>query len=154
MLSVSLTSAVPDFISVRESDGQRSTVFIKEYRELFRIYMYCLNTSFCYIKLTIRLKWLVWIYLREKSRKLDCNMEQGQLRLLKSFVEVCKKNPAVLYSPGLEFYREWLISLGATLPESKISFPTFENVHVLYNQILLWLRILKVLLSSVCIRKW
>lgn len=54
------------------------------------------------------------------NETLNITMEANQLRLLKNFVELCKKNPNTLYTPGLEFYREWLLSLGANLPESKI----------------------------------
>lgn len=35
-------------------------------------------------------------------------MEKGQLELLKGFVTLCKKNPAVLHKPELSFYKEWL----------------------------------------------
>uniref|UniRef100_A0A8R1HJR4 TPR_REGION domain-containing protein n=1 Tax=Caenorhabditis japonica TaxID=281687 RepID=A0A8R1HJR4_CAEJA len=36
--------------------------------------------------------------------------------LLKQFIGMCQSNPAVLHSPEFEFFRDYLTSLGATLP--------------------------------------
>ena len=44
--------------------------------------------------------------------------------LLKQFVDQCKANPALLHHPKLEFYREYLSSLGATLPEKPAEKPS------------------------------
>uniref|UniRef100_A0A0N5A8B5 TPR_REGION domain-containing protein n=1 Tax=Syphacia muris TaxID=451379 RepID=A0A0N5A8B5_9BILA len=41
---------------------------------------------------------------------------ETQTKLLKQFVELCKKNPSILYQPNFAFYREYLESLGAKLP--------------------------------------
>lgn len=44
-------------------------------------------------------------------------MDKQKIEELKFFVTACKSNPAVLHLPALQFFRDWLISLGATIPE-------------------------------------
>uniref|UniRef100_A0A915ART5 Hsp70-interacting protein N-terminal domain-containing protein n=1 Tax=Parascaris univalens TaxID=6257 RepID=A0A915ART5_PARUN len=40
----------------------------------------------------------------------------AQTELLRQFVQLCKKNPAILHDPKFGFYKEYLESLGATIP--------------------------------------
>ncbi|KAG5451507.1 Hsc70-interacting protein [Clonorchis sinensis] len=44
-------------------------------------------------------------------------MDSGQLKLLKGFVDLLKKKPDILHLPELAFFRDWLHSLGATIPQ-------------------------------------
>ncbi|CAL9029550.1 unnamed protein product [Prunus brigantina] len=43
-------------------------------------------------------------------------MDEAKLNLLKHFVEQCKADPCVLSDPSLSFFRDYLESLGATIP--------------------------------------
>ncbi|XP_068317476.1 FAM10 family protein At4g22670 isoform X2 [Pyrus communis] len=45
-------------------------------------------------------------------------MDEAKLNQLKHFVEQCKSDPSVLADPSLSFFRDYLESLGATLPAS------------------------------------
>ncbi|KAM1050554.1 hypothetical protein ACFX13_033016 [Malus domestica] len=45
-------------------------------------------------------------------------MDEAKLKQLKHFVEQCKSDPSVLADPSLSFFRDYLESLGATLPAS------------------------------------
>lgn len=46
------------------------------------------------------------------------SVDKAQIDLLKGFVTLCKGNPGVLNMPELAFYKEYLLSLGATIPEA------------------------------------
>ncbi|XP_027334180.1 FAM10 family protein At4g22670 isoform X3 [Abrus precatorius] len=48
-------------------------------------------------------------------------MDASKLNQLKHFIEQCKSNPSILADPSLSFFREYLESLGAKLPESAYS---------------------------------
>uniref|UniRef100_A0A5S6QKT3 TPR_REGION domain-containing protein n=1 Tax=Trichuris muris TaxID=70415 RepID=A0A5S6QKT3_TRIMR len=39
-----------------------------------------------------------------------------QIQLLRAFVEICRRNPETLHVPELQFYRQYLESLGARIP--------------------------------------
>lgn len=41
-----------------------------------------------------------------------------QLELLRQFVAIIKANPIILHTPDLKFFKDWLASLGAKLPEA------------------------------------
>ncbi|XP_067875504.1 hsc70-interacting protein [Heterodontus francisci] len=43
-------------------------------------------------------------------------MDPQKVRDLSAFVQLCKANPAVLHMPDLRFFREWLESMGASIP--------------------------------------
>ena len=43
-------------------------------------------------------------------------MDGQKLAELKLFVSTLKANPALLHAPALEFFRDYLLSLGATIP--------------------------------------
>ncbi|KAJ8297918.1 hypothetical protein KUTeg_024449 [Tegillarca granosa] len=43
-------------------------------------------------------------------------MEQEQILLLKGFVQLCKSDPDILHKPELGFFKEWLESMGASIP--------------------------------------
>ncbi|KAI0226841.1 Hsc70-interacting protein [Lamellibrachia satsuma] len=43
-------------------------------------------------------------------------MDKEQLTLLKGFVQLCKTTPDVLHKPELDFFKDWVESLGAKLP--------------------------------------
>ncbi|KRZ16222.1 Hsc70-interacting protein [Trichinella zimbabwensis] len=42
-----------------------------------------------------------------------------QVNLLRSFVQQCKKYPSLLHNPRISFYKEYLESLGATIPPAQ-----------------------------------
>merc|ERR1712042_101644 len=44
--------------------------------------------------------------------------QKEQLELLKQFVLACKANPAILQSPELKFFKDWIESLGGKVPVS------------------------------------
>ncbi|CAJ2664144.1 FAM10 family protein At4g22670 [Trifolium pratense] len=48
-------------------------------------------------------------------------MEPSKLKELKFFIEQCKSNPETLADPSLSFFRDYLESLGANLPQSAYS---------------------------------
>ncbi|RDX77037.1 FAM10 family protein, partial [Mucuna pruriens] len=48
-------------------------------------------------------------------------MDASKLNQLKHFVEQCKSNPSILADPSLSFFRDYLESLGAKIPESGYS---------------------------------
>ncbi|KAL3677292.1 hypothetical protein R1sor_027240 [Riccia sorocarpa] len=48
-------------------------------------------------------------------------MDQGKLAELKAFVQQCESNPAVLQSPQLRFFRNYLETLGAKIPAAAYS---------------------------------
>jgi suppressor of tumorigenicity protein 13 len=45
------------------------------------------------------------------------SVDQNQVKLLKEFVALCKMRPDILHLPELKFYKDWLTSLGANLPD-------------------------------------
>ncbi|XP_050376857.1 FAM10 family protein At4g22670 isoform X2 [Argentina anserina] len=45
-------------------------------------------------------------------------MDEAKLKQLKHFVEQCKSDPSILADPSLSFFRDYLQSLGATVPSS------------------------------------
>ena len=47
------------------------------------------------------------------------DLREEQIRLLQTFTDMCKLNSDVLYEPELAFYKEWLESLGASIPPRK-----------------------------------
>ncbi|KHN09749.1 Hsc70-interacting protein [Glycine soja] len=51
-------------------------------------------------------------------------MDASKLNQLKHFIEQCKSNPSLLADPSLSFFRDYLQSLGAKLPESAYSEST------------------------------
>lgn len=44
-------------------------------------------------------------------------INKEQLAQLKQFVDLCKENPALLYMPELNFFKEYIESLGANIPK-------------------------------------
>ncbi|KHN72220.1 Hsc70-interacting protein [Toxocara canis] len=55
----------------------------------------------------------------------------AQTELLRQFVQLCKKNPGMLHEPKFAFYKEYLESLGATIPPApkKEETPKKAEVH-------------------------
>ena len=51
------------------------------------------------------------------------NIPPEQVKLLKVFVEACKANPSLLHTPELEFFKDYLQSLGAKLPDAPKTSP-------------------------------
>jgi suppressor of tumorigenicity protein 13 len=45
------------------------------------------------------------------------SMSDDHLTQLKAFISVCKENPSILHLPNLTFFRQYLESLGATIPD-------------------------------------
>lgn len=52
---------------------------------------------------------------------MSCPFNEEQLLQLKAFVDLCKSQPQILQHPKLSFFKEYLISLGVTIPSA-----TFE----------------------------
>ncbi|VDN35562.1 unnamed protein product [Cylicostephanus goldi] len=52
-------------------------------------------------------------------------MEQHHLLLLKQFITAVKANPELLHEPSLDFFRDFLVELGATIPPKK----SHEKAH-------------------------
>jgi suppressor of tumorigenicity protein 13 len=50
-------------------------------------------------------------------------MSDAQIELLKHFVSICDKDPSILHTPKLQFYREYLERLGAIIPPAPTSEP-------------------------------
>merc|ERR1711962_338853 len=42
--------------------------------------------------------------------------QKDQLDLLKQFVLACEANPAILHTPELSFFKDWITSLGGKIP--------------------------------------
>ncbi|CAF4335761.1 unnamed protein product, partial [Rotaria magnacalcarata] len=47
------------------------------------------------------------------------NIPTEYVRLLRQFVTLCDGQPETLEAPELEFFREWLAKLGATVPKDR-----------------------------------
>lgn len=47
------------------------------------------------------------------------SFSQKALQDLQQFVQLCKSKPEILHLPDLKFFKDYLISLGATIPEPK-----------------------------------
>lgn len=51
---------------------------------------------------------------------MNCPFNDEQLSQLKAFVEFCKGEPQIIHHPKLTFFKDYLASLGVTIPA-----PTF-----------------------------
>lgn len=51
---------------------------------------------------------------------MSCPFSEEQVGQLKAFVEACKAQPLLLHHPKLAFFKDYLVSLGVSLPA-----PTF-----------------------------
>jgi suppressor of tumorigenicity protein 13 len=59
-------------------------------------------------------------------------MDPTKVADLKAFVAACKKDPALLADPSLAFFRDYLASLGAELPQAaSASKPAGPKVLIL-----------------------
>lgn len=56
----------------------------------------------------------------DKCHKMSCPFNEEHLKQLKAFVDLCKDQPLILHHPKLAFFKEYLVSLGVSLPT-----PTF-----------------------------
>lgn len=54
-------------------------------------------------------------------------MDPRKVQELKAFVDLVKADPHVLYSPELSFFKDFLISLGADVPEPPAAAPKVES---------------------------
>ncbi|KAL6280125.1 hypothetical protein ACE6H2_017006 [Prunus campanulata] len=57
-------------------------------------------------------------------------MDEAKLNQLKDFVEQCKADPCVLSDPSLSFFRDYLESLGATIPAHSHSHGDSKSSYV------------------------
>ncbi|KYO36270.1 hsc70-interacting protein [Alligator mississippiensis] len=55
-------------------------------------------------------------------------MDPRKLSELRSFVKLCKENPALLHSEELHFLRDWVESMGGTIPPAPASASEEETV--------------------------
>ncbi|XP_007438093.1 hsc70-interacting protein [Python bivittatus] len=55
-------------------------------------------------------------------------MDQRKLSELRTFVKLCKENSAVLHAEELRFFREWIESMGGTIPPAPCNTST-EATH-------------------------
>lgn len=55
-------------------------------------------------------------------------MDQRKLSELRTFVKLCKQNSAVLHTEELRFFREWIESMGGTIPPAPCNTST-EATH-------------------------
>ncbi|CAF0802526.1 unnamed protein product [Didymodactylos carnosus] len=55
------------------------------------------------------------------------NLPKEHITLLQNFVQLCDRNPEILDSPDLEFFRIWLIKLGAKIEQK--SSTTSDETH-------------------------
>jgi len=56
---------------------------------------------------------------------MSCPFPKESIEGLKKFVQLCQKNPGVLHLPDLAFFKDYLESMGAIIPDAP-SKPTFE----------------------------
>ncbi|GFP81755.1 tpr repeat-containing thioredoxin tdx [Phtheirospermum japonicum] len=63
-------------------------------------------------------------------------MEAGKIEELKTLVERCKQNPSVLHTPSLAFFKNFLQSTGAQIPETEqsVSPSPFSFPQLAMNQ--------------------
>ncbi|CAG9578721.1 unnamed protein product [Danaus chrysippus] len=59
------------------------------------------------------------------SVKMNCPFNEEQLTQLKAFVELCKNQPMILHHPKLSFFKDYLVSLGVTLPTATYNTKNF-----------------------------
>uniref|UniRef100_A0A4W3HQZ6 ST13 Hsp70 interacting protein n=1 Tax=Callorhinchus milii TaxID=7868 RepID=A0A4W3HQZ6_CALMI len=64
-------------------------------------------------------------------------MDPQKVRDLGSFVQLCQSNPSVLHLPELSFFKQWLESLGATIPPAA-EHPKFMDSPKVRRVDLLW----------------
>lgn len=50
-------------------------------------------------------------------------LRKEELTLLKSFIQLCQKNPALLHTPELDFFRDFIKSLGGDVGEAPTQPP-------------------------------
>ncbi|CAK1600994.1 unnamed protein product [Parnassius mnemosyne] len=55
---------------------------------------------------------------------MSCPFNEEQLLQLQAFVELCKTQPQIIHHPKLAFFKDYLVSLGVTLPAA-----TFGTKH-------------------------
>nr|CAD1843559.1 unnamed protein product [Ananas comosus var. bracteatus] len=56
-------------------------------------------------------------------------MDAVKVKELRHFVELCKKNPAILSDPSISFFREYLESMGAKLPPAAYNSGEIPRAH-------------------------
>uniref|UniRef100_A0A8D0F4D8 Hsp70-interacting protein N-terminal domain-containing protein n=1 Tax=Strix occidentalis caurina TaxID=311401 RepID=A0A8D0F4D8_STROC len=56
-------------------------------------------------------------------------MDSRKLSELRAFVRLCKQNPGLLHSEELAFLREWVESMGGTIPPAPANASTEETTE-------------------------
>lgn len=57
---------------------------------------------------------------------MSCPFNDEQLLQLKAFVELCRTKPQILQHPKLSFFKDYLTSLGVTIPSATFEPKTFS----------------------------
>jgi hypothetical protein len=64
-------------------------------------------------------------YAGRSRNKMNCPFNDDQLVQLKGFVELCKTTPQILNHPKLSFFKDYLASLGVTIPAATFGATNF-----------------------------
>lgn len=54
---------------------------------------------------------------------MSCPFNTEQLSQLKAFVQVCQAMPQLLHHPSLDFFKDFIVSLGGYIPPATASKP-------------------------------
>ncbi|XP_044727106.1 putative protein FAM10A4 [Chrysoperla carnea] len=61
---------------------------------------------------------------------MSCPLSTDHLTQLKKFIEVCKTTPDILHLPDLQFFKDYIISIGGKIPSAtKTQSPSEENIE-------------------------
>lgn len=64
---------------------------------------------------------------RQVEAKMSCPFSDENLDQLKAFVELCKTQPQLLVHPKLSFFKDYLASLGVTIPTATFGTKNFTS---------------------------
>ncbi|RHN43935.1 putative thioredoxin, tetratricopeptide-like helical domain-containing protein [Medicago truncatula] len=62
-------------------------------------------------------------------------MDIGKVSELKEFIESCKSNPSLLHTPSLQFFKSYLLSLGARIPPQPKTEPVVDDDDIIESDI-------------------
>lgn len=93
---------------------------------------------------------------------MSCPFNDDQLAQLKAFIEVCKTQPLLLQHPKLSFFKDYLVSLGVTLPtatfgtnhftpsgDGYVTFYVIFQVHIYFYMWIIFMEKISELLMTV-----
>ena len=61
-------------------------------------------------------------------------MPEAAIQQLKGFIQLCKAQPQIIHKPELKFFKDYLESMGATLPQSPATPPPEETPKAESNE--------------------